>query len=109
MGEIIQKELISIGERIAFVRKQAGLSQKELAKKIHVQRQTISNWEIGLNTPPIERIHLICEICNCSADFLICNLITDYDKLKSENDKFKKMYSEIYAVIKKYENDEKKR
>ena len=42
-----------IGLRLQRIRKQNGVSQKELAKKLHVQRQTISSYERGVSTPDI--------------------------------------------------------
>ena len=36
-----------IGKVIAEVRKQVGLTQKELAEKIGVSDKTISKWECG--------------------------------------------------------------
>lgn len=35
-----------IGKQILIFRKKEGLSQEELAAKIGVSRQTISNWEL---------------------------------------------------------------
>ena len=42
-----------IGLRLQRIRKQNGVSQEELAKKLHVQRQTISSYERGVSTPDI--------------------------------------------------------
>lgn len=37
---------------IANLRKQTGLSQAEFAKKFHISKGTLANWEQGLRTPP---------------------------------------------------------
>jgi len=37
-----------LNENIKTIRKSKGLSQEELAVKLHVVRQTISKWEQGL-------------------------------------------------------------
>ena len=39
----------TIGQKIAEIRKQKGLSQEELAIKLNVVRQTISKWEKGVS------------------------------------------------------------
>ena len=36
------------GENIRTIRKEQGLSQEELAERIHVVRQTVSKWEKGV-------------------------------------------------------------
>lgn len=41
-----------LSENIRETRKKIGLSQEELAEEIGVSRQTISNWEKGINSPP---------------------------------------------------------
>lgn len=38
-----------VGACISRERKKAGLSQEALAEKLHVTRQTISNWESGVS------------------------------------------------------------
>ena len=38
-------------ENFRNFRKQKGLSQEELAERLHVVRQTVSKWEKGLSVP----------------------------------------------------------
>lgn len=38
-----------LNENIKTIRKSKGLSQEELAVKLHVVRQTISKWEQGVS------------------------------------------------------------
>ena len=40
-----------LNENIKTLRKAKGLSQEELALKLHVVRQTVSKWETGLSVP----------------------------------------------------------
>ena len=39
-----RRNIIMLNENIRNLRKQKGLSQKELANRIHVVRKTISKW-----------------------------------------------------------------
>lgn len=48
-----------IGKFIAEVRKQVGLTQKELAEKIGVSDKTISKWECGKSIPDIFYLQMI--------------------------------------------------
>ena len=40
---------MELSERIAKVRKQAGLSQEQLGEKLGVSRQAVSKWESGVS------------------------------------------------------------
>ena len=42
---------MDFGENLAKQRKKAGLSQEELAERLHLTRQTISKWETGASLP----------------------------------------------------------
>lgn len=52
----------SIGKRIKFARKQAGLTQAELAEKMGCTRQTVGTWERGEVTPSIQTIMKIQDV-----------------------------------------------
>ena len=45
---------MNTGEKINQIRKMAGMTQEELAEKMHVSRQTISKWETGAASPDLE-------------------------------------------------------
>lgn len=49
----------SLGRRIAIERKNAGLTQKELAQKIGVPYQTVQFWEHGKRNPKFENVQKI--------------------------------------------------
>ncbi|MEW4206848.1 helix-turn-helix transcriptional regulator [Bacillus thuringiensis] len=44
---------MNIGRQIQYFRKRDNMSQEKLAEKIHVSRQSISNWENERNYPDI--------------------------------------------------------
>ena len=60
-------------QKLTELRKAAGLSQEELAKKSGVSRQTVFKWEAGLVSPSMENILTLCRIFGVSADELIGN------------------------------------
>ena len=51
-----------ICENIKKARKEQGLSQEELAVKLHVVRQTVSKWEKGLSVPDADVLIRIAEL-----------------------------------------------
>lgn len=62
---------LSLNERLRELRKQQGLTQEQLAQRVHVSRQTISNWETGRATPDYEMLTLLAEVLDISlADLL---------------------------------------
>ena len=44
-----------LGEKLLKLRKKFGYSQQELADKLSVTRQTISNWECGQGAPTLDK------------------------------------------------------
>ena len=51
-----------INENIRYYRKRKGLSQEEMAAKLHIVRQTVSKWESGLSVPDADILLDISEL-----------------------------------------------
>ena len=62
---------MEFNEQIKRLRKENNLTQEEMAKKLNVTRQAISNWENNHNLPDFEMIILIAETFGVSLDELI--------------------------------------
>ena len=60
-----------IGKRIAFFRKEKGITQKELADFLHISYQAVSKWESGKSLPTVEMLYEISNLLNVSADALL--------------------------------------
>lgn len=60
-----------LGEQIRKLRLAAGISQVELANKLNVSKQSISNWENNNIMPSIDMLKRICTFFSCSADFML--------------------------------------
>ncbi len=60
-----------IKRKIAELRKEYGLSQKQLAEKLNMSRTGLASWEQGLAEPSIEALKKICVVFNISADELL--------------------------------------
>lgn len=56
---------------IKELRKERGMTQKELSEKMQVSFQTISKWENGVNLPDITHIPRLAEIFGVSADVIL--------------------------------------
>ena len=52
---------MELGQQLKAHRKELGISQDELAEKIFVSRQSISNWENNKTYPDIHTLLLLAE------------------------------------------------
>ncbi|HES5549753.1 TPA: helix-turn-helix transcriptional regulator [Streptococcus pyogenes] len=84
---------MEIGQQIIRYRKQQALSQEELAEKVYVSRQSISNWENDKTYPDIHSLLLLSQIFQVSLNQLIKGdiekmkyTITQVDKKNFERD-----------------------
>ena len=60
-----------LGARLQALRRQANLSQQELAKRLHVSRQSISKWELGTAKPDLDNMIRLSELFGVSLDELV--------------------------------------
>ena len=68
---------MNLGNKIVSLRKKNNLSQEELAEKLDVTRQTISNWELEETTPDINQAKKLSKIFGISLDELTDNDINN--------------------------------
>lgn len=90
---------MELSKQIKKYRAEANLSQEELADKVFVSRQTISNWENNKNYPDIKSLSLLSFNFNVSVDDLIKG---DVEKMKEiiDEKEIKKLnfYSKILTI-----------
>ncbi len=60
-----------IKHKIKELRKEKGLTQKELAKLVNKSETGLASWEQGLSEPSVNDIILLCQIFGVSADYLL--------------------------------------
>lgn len=60
-----------VGKNIAKLRKEAGMTQEELAMKLNVTRQAISSWERERTEPDLETVQRAAEVFEVPAEELI--------------------------------------
>lgn len=62
---------MKLKDNLRFLRKKAGLTQAQLAKKMHIKQYNISDYEIGRIEPSIPTLNKFADIFNVSIDFLV--------------------------------------
>jgi len=77
---------MEIGKQIQQRRAAAGMSQEELAERLYVTRQTLSNWETGKTYPDINSLLRLSDLFHISLDELVKgDLQTMEEKIKQED------------------------
>lgn len=103
---------MSIGNRLYEARKNAGLSQEEVAEKLNVARQTISKWELDETIPDLKQGAVLSKIYGKELSELINE--DEYKEikevLKNTNEKnvdkinWTKVWSKKYPVLGTYQS-----
>lgn len=86
---------MSIGEKIAYYRKRAEMSQEELGQQLFVTRQTVSQWENDQTIPTVENLMRLCEIFKLSMnDFFEQNVCAEKNTPAEAEERYVFEYSE---------------
>lgn len=75
---------MELGAHIKEHRSEKGLSQDDLAEKIYVSRQTISNWETGRTYPDVQSLLLLSNVFDVTVDSLIKGDVETMAKVMDE-------------------------
>ena len=76
-----------IGEKIAEMRKQNNMTQKDLAEKLNVSDKVISKWETGKSLPDVEMMMKLSRALGVSISEL-------YECIENTEDRIKEDYNE---------------
>ena len=91
---------MELGKQIRKYRNDLSLSQDELAEKVFVSRQTISNWENDKSYPDVKSLCLLSEIFQVSLDQLIKGDVEKMREQMNQEDKRKfEQLSRVYTVL----------
>lgn len=90
---------MELNAQIKKYRTELNLSQEELAEKVYVTRQTVSNWENEKSYPDIHSLLLLSSLFNVSLDQLIKGDIEEMKEIINEQE-IKKFnhYGTIYTA-----------
>ena len=66
-------DMTKIGKKISQLRKQNGLTQMELADKLAISYQAVSNWERGATMPDISKLPELAEIFGVTIEEILCD------------------------------------
>ena len=89
-------QLTNFSNNLYSIRKQAGMSQEELAERLNVSRQAISKWERGEAQPDTDNLIAIAELFDVSLDWLV----------RSEDNRAETVEATVAETKKSDDNDE---
>ena len=70
-----------MGVRLKELRKKAGYTQDEFARKIGIPKRTLQSWESGASSIKENRLKMLCEIFDVDAPYFL-----GYSSVKNETD-----------------------
>lgn len=62
---------MTLGEKLKDARKQASLSQEQLAEKLGVSRSAVAKWETDNGMPDVGNLKVIAQLLDVSIDYLL--------------------------------------
>lgn len=62
---------MDVAERLAALRKRAGLSQGDVAERLNVSRQAVSRWETGFTVPSTDNLSHLGRLYGVTLDELL--------------------------------------
>lgn len=71
---------MTIGEKLAKLRKEQNLTQEQFAEVLQVSRQSVSKWELNTAYPDTEKLIRISKLFDCSLDYLLKDEIEQMDE-----------------------------
>lgn len=82
-----------LNENIKNLRKSKGLSQKELAVKLNVVRQTVSKWENGLSVPDADMLIALSQVLDTPVSTLLGQTLAP-----AESDDLKAIFEKLEVI-----------
>ena len=93
---------MQLGQMIAKIRKEQGLTQEAFAEKFHVTRQTVSNWENEKSYPDLRTLVKISDMFHISLDVLLKGdsfMVQDIDKKIKKNPLYKGIIIGLVIIV----------
>ncbi len=93
---------VKIGKFIAKCRKNANLTQMQLAEKLNITDRAISKWETGKSLPDSSIMLELCDVLGISVNDLLCGEVVTVDNYSKE------LENNLLEMIKQKEQSDKR-
>lgn len=98
---------LEVANKLTELRKQAGLSQEDVAAQLGVSRQAVSKWENGEASPDTENLVALSHLYNTTVDDILC--IERAKEAEKKKRRVKVDLPFIHVDVDDYDDDDKER
>ena len=84
-----------LGPRIAALRKNAGMSQAQLAKKLQISPSAVGMYEQGRREPSVDTLVALARVFGITTDFLLTGSPTSPEEAKT----FSQMFANTLSLL----------
>ena len=96
---------MEFSEKLTTLRKQAGLSQEQLADRLGVTRQSVSKWESGAAFPELVKIISLSEIFGVSVDYLVKDYVKEPEQADENGPVAARLEQKVDALVSDYRSN----
>lgn len=75
---------MKFNENLKYLRKEANLTQEQLAEKLNVSRQAVTKWESGQSLPDIQNLKEMADMFEVTMDALVGDIGTKKESIMSK-------------------------
>jgi len=94
----------NFSEKLSMMRKKVNLTQAEVAEKLNVSFQAVSQWERGETTPDVDKLPELAKLYGVTMDWLLSDTETDVPEFSFELPLSERLFDEerMYTYLKTY-------
>ena len=100
----LESRKIEVGNQLQYLRKEAGLTQKEVCDIVEVTPQSYSGYEKGKYEPSLETICRLAMLYEVTTDHILCNWIDEVEegaswaKNEMDNQRIADLEAEVQSI-----------
>ena len=95
---------MDLGKNIAKARKNAGMTQEQLAEKLQVARQTVSKWEAGVTVPTVPGLVKLAEVLQTDCNSLLAKE-EKQPEIKQTETGYVVDWTKLYPILVTYQQE----
>jgi len=93
------KKSLNLGSKIKIARKEAGLSQKQLASLVGVSDKAVSAYEVGRAQPPVETLREISNVTYKPVNYFVDEAVAEEVSVSARIGKIEHELLEIKKIL----------